>query len=327
MEFQEYQHIVKLDDPEVEGLLVGKCYIFPKIDGTNASLWLDPTSASGNSGIIRGGSRHRTLEVSKDNAGFYNDVIDNHLNKYASFFTEHPNLRLYGEWLVPHTLKTYRDDAWRKFYVFDVTMYDKDADAEIYLTYETYKAKLDEFGIDYIPALRIITDPTHEDLTRTTDINTYLLKEDLGVGEGVVIKNYCFVNKYGRMKWGKIVRNDFKDKHYKDMGAPERTNNLLEKELVDRFMDRSLVDKIYSIILRENDISTHNTTGESFQKKWIPRLLEQSYHDFVTEEIWVMVKYVQKEKLRGIDFKNLKQHSLNKVKQFYPELFRRGLNE
>lgn len=316
MEFQEYQHVVKLDDPEVEGLLVGKCYIFPKIDGTNASVWLQTKEDTDCHGLIQTGSRHRLLSSSNDNAGFHNDIVDKQLSKYAKFFAHHPNLRLYGEWLVPHTLKTYRDDAWRIFYVFDVTMYDKDADAEIYLTYETYKVMLDKFEINYIPPLRIITDPSHEDLARCTKINTYLLKEDSGIGEGVVIKNYAFVNQYGRMKWGKIVTNEFKDSNYKEMGAPEKTNHLIESEMVDKFMTREVVDKIYTNILLENDTVTFNS-------KWIGRLLEQSYHDFVTEEIWYMVKYIKKNKLRGIDFKSLKQHTLNKVKEFYPQLFRR----
>jgi hypothetical protein len=317
MEFKEYQHVVKLDDPEVEGLLVGKCYIFPKIDGTNASIWL---AQEGIDSIISAGSRRRHLTLGeKDNAGFLGNVLTD--SRYPEFFNKYPNLRLYGEWLVPHTMKTYRDDAWRKFYVFDVCIYDRDLADEVYVPYEDYKPMLDEFGIDYIPPLRIITDPSHEDLMRATDVNTYLIKEDSGVGEGVVIKNYEFVNKYGRIKWGKIVRNDFKDKLHKEMGAPERDNHLIEKELVDRFFDKSVVDKIYANILIEN--ASEYGVVTFFEKKWIPRLLEQSYHDFVTEEIWGMAKYVQKQKLRGIDFKNLKQHTFNKIKEFYPQLFRR----
>ena len=315
MEFKEYQHVVKMDDSEVEGLLVGKCYIFPKIDGTNASVWLDKTQPDFD---IQAGSRRRHLSAGNDNAGFMLHVIAN--KRYTEFFNKNPQFRLYGEWLVPHTMKTYRDDAWRKFYVFDVTYYDKDMGDEIYVPYDDYKKTLDEFGIEYIPPLRVISDPSHEDLTRCTKLNTYLLKEDSGIGEGIVVKNYEFVNKYGRIKWGKIVTNEFKDSNYKEMGAPERTNHLIEKELVDKFFDQTVVDKLFANILIENDTTT-------FNNKFIPRLLEQSYHDFVTEEIWKMVKYVQKEKIRGIDFKNLKQHTLNKVKGFYPHLFRRTPND
>ena len=38
-----------------------------------------------------------------------------------------PGCRFFGEWLVPHSLKTYREDAWRDFYIFDVMKDDKAA--------------------------------------------------------------------------------------------------------------------------------------------------------------------------------------------------------
>ena len=38
MQYKSYQHIEKLGRDEVEGILKGKCYIQPKIDGTNSVL-------------------------------------------------------------------------------------------------------------------------------------------------------------------------------------------------------------------------------------------------------------------------------------------------
>lgn len=320
LEYKEYQHIVKLDNPEVDGLLVGKCFIFPKIDGTNASVWYQ--------GTIGTGSRHRDLskEGSSDNAGFRDYIKTD--SRYPEFFKKYPHLRLYGEWLIPHTLKTYRDDAWRKFYVFDVTVYDPTTGEELYIPYEVYKEWLNDFGIDYIPPIKIITDPDHDQLQRCVDINTFLIEEDSGVGEGIVIKNYNFVNGYGRIVWGKIVRNEFKDKLHKEQGAPEMINLLLEKEMVDKYLTRDIVDKVYSNILNENLVDILKSTDEmAFEKKWIPRLLEQSFHDFYTEECWNIYKYTIKNKHRSIDLKNLRQHALNKVKEFYPQLFRRNVNE
>ena len=37
MEFKKYQHIERLGTLEVEGIELGTCYVFPKIDGTNGS--------------------------------------------------------------------------------------------------------------------------------------------------------------------------------------------------------------------------------------------------------------------------------------------------
>ena len=60
--FVEYQHVAKLGTTEVEGIENGTCYVFPKIDGTNASIWYD--------GKVRFGSRKRELSLDFDNAGF-----------------------------------------------------------------------------------------------------------------------------------------------------------------------------------------------------------------------------------------------------------------
>src|SRR5699024_1114953 len=111
MKFKKYQKVRRLGTVETEGIGVGACFVFPKIDGTNASCWIDE-------GEIKAGSRNRELTLEKDNRGFYKWVLGQYNIK--DFLWDNPQLRLYGEWLVPHTLKTYRESAWRDFYVFDV---------------------------------------------------------------------------------------------------------------------------------------------------------------------------------------------------------------
>jgi len=37
--FKKYQHIERYGNEEVEGIDLGDCYIFPKIDGTQAIVW------------------------------------------------------------------------------------------------------------------------------------------------------------------------------------------------------------------------------------------------------------------------------------------------
>lgn len=104
MEFRKYQHIERYGTEEVQGIENGTCYVFPKIDGTNASVWMN------NEGKICAGSRNRQLSIDKDNAGFLKSIIeDDNIKRYLM---TNPTHRLYGEWLVPHSLKTYRDDVW-----------------------------------------------------------------------------------------------------------------------------------------------------------------------------------------------------------------------
>jgi len=50
----------------------------------------------------------------------------------------------------------------------------------------------------------------------------------------------------------------------------------------------------------------------------IPKLLGICFHDFITEEIWDVLK---KYNNPTIDFKRLNQLMIVKVKEFMPELF------
>ena len=289
-EFRKYQHIERVGTPEVEGLLNGKCYIFPKIDGTNASFWTD-------NHFMMGGSRNRQLAVDNDNAGFYNWVLEQ--QNLRSFSLDYPNLRLYGEWLVHHTLKTYNKYAWRKFYVFDVM------DGERYLSYEEYASILEEYKIDYIPPICIVENPTYERIIDQLQKNTFLVEDGKWNGEGVVVKRYDFVNKYGRVTWGKIVTNEFKSNHGKKDPQKITEKTLVEQSIVDEYVTESLVEKEFAKI-------------EEWTSRMIPKLLGIVYYCLITEESW---HFIKKYRNPTINFKTLSYLCNAKVKELKPELF------
>lgn len=192
-EFVKYQHVERLGTDETEGILDGIVYVFYKIDGTNGSVWRDKD------GVVACGSRNRLLDLHNDNAGFMNATVAD--ARFLRFLEEHPNLRLYGEWLVPHSLKTYNDDAWRKFYIFDVI--DNEGNA---LHYDEYQPLLDRHGLDYIPPLCIMKNPTEEQVFKALEkCGQFLVKDGAGIGEGIVLKNYTYFNKYGRQDRKSVV--------------------------------------------------------------------------------------------------------------------------
>lgn len=295
-EFIKYPHLERFGTDEVDGINLGLCYIFPKIDGSNGSLWMDQ-------GELKAGSRNRDLSLDNDNAGFYAWALDQKV--FWDFLTNNPCLRLYGEFLVPHSLKTYREDAWRKFYVFDV--YDDTTNE--FLPYEEYKKLLDEYGIEYIPCTLKATNPTYEVLARACDENRYLIQENSGVGEGIVIKRYDFKNRFGRTTWAKLITNTFKDKHIKEMGGSVVNLKMVEEEIANEFITSHTVDKIIEKI--------RNAQGQ-FGSRDIPRLLQTSFHELVTEELWEAIK---KHKNPKIDFKTLNHFAINRVKALKVELF------
>jgi hypothetical protein len=301
MNFIKYQHIERFGTDEVNGIEQGTCYVFPKIDGTNASVWLD------DNGKVAAGSRNRTLSASEDNAGFYAWATTS--KEIAACLEANPNHRLYGEWLVPHSLRTYKDDAWRKFYVFDVCT-DADGENVNYLPYPKYKPILDEFGINYIPPLAIVVNATLESIIPLLEKNGFLIKDGAGAGEGVVIKNYEYTNKYKRRTWAKIVTNEFKEKHITVMGVPVLTGAYsMEQRISEDFITAAFIEKEYAKIVAEKD---------GWQSRYIPELLSRVFHELVTEETWNILK---KYKLPSIDFKALNNITTQKVKATMPNLF------
>lgn len=294
--FIKYPHIERLGSDEVEGIFDGACYLFPKIDGTNSSVWLENEE-------IKAGSRNRELSLDNDNQGFYAHVLDGtETAKLQDFFAENPNLTLYMEWLVPHTLKTYRKDAWNRFYIFDV--YDRQAAQ--FISYENYAPLLDDFGLTYIPPLVVFqSPPTAEAIMPWLDKNTYLIADGQGVGEGIVIKRYGFVNKYGRTTWAKVVRNEFKEQNHMAFGVPTVETKNLEYEIVREFLTRPMVEKVKANL-------------EPWQSNKIPQLLGTVWHDFVTEELWSILK---KHKNPTLDFKALNRYVIERIKELMPEVF------
>lgn len=295
MEFKRYMSLKRVGTQETQGLLQGKCYIFPKLDGTNANVWLE-------NGEVKAGSRNRILDESSsgDNAGFCKWVAQQ--SNIKKFLEDFPQVRLYGEWLVPHSIKNYAEEAWKKFYVFD--MYDESL--ERHIPYEVYSELMANYGIDYIPVQSIIVNPTKDQLLQEANRNTYLTVS--GIGEGIVVKNYDFVNKYGRTVWGKIVTDEFKVKHKKEMkSGHEEVRKSTEEEIVDKFCTEAFIVKEYNKMLLKLE-----NNGEEWSGKHIPQLLGEVYWEFIREESY---EFIKAHKRKAIDFRNLNGLVTMKIKE------------
>ena len=297
--FIKYQHIERLGTDETQGIENGMCYVFPKIDGTNSQLWFVKTGAE--SGRLMAGSRNRQLELNNDNAGFYNWAYEQ--DNIYDFFKKYPDLRLYGEWLIPHSLKTYKDNAWRNFYVFDVM------DGYRYLPYEEYAALLEPFGIEYIPPLCKVENPTYERLIAQLEKNGYLIEDGKGIGEGIVIKNYDYKNKFGRVTWAKIVSNEFKAKHAKWQITEIKEAKVIEQEICGKFVTKSLIEKEYAKIVTECD---------GWSSKYIPRLINTVFYCLVKEDCWNIIKEFKNP---TIDYKKLQFFTTSRIKKEMSHLF------
>lgn len=296
--FKQYMHIERLESDEVAGILEGTCYVFPKIDGTNASVWW-------NDGYVYAGSRTRELTLKQDNAGFCEFATVANLDAFQLFFAEFPDLRIHGEWLVPHTLHTYRMDAWRQFYIFDIYSDDE----ERYLSYGEYMDFADILPFPIIAPLEIVEQATPEHLVGLLDRNTYLIKDGAGAGEGIVIKRYDFVNQWGRTVWAKIVRNEFKERNAEAFGVPKvKMGGDTERKLAQEYVTRGRVVKALADMRSIAPLTS----------KRIPELLGRVWHEIITSEMWDIVK---KHKKLVIDFSQFQRAVTEEIKKNCPELF------
>lgn len=304
MKFHKYQHIERLGTVETEGILEGSVSIFSKIDGTNGQCFLE-------NGVVKAGSRNREVSLEEDNQGFCKYILEN--KEIESFLKYYGGkYKLYGEFLVKHTLRTYKDDAWRKFYVFDVVEeYENNGEKGYrYLPYYEYKEKLEKFNIPYIPCIVELQDPSYKDLMEAMSKNTFLIKDGEGLGEGLVCKNYDFENRFGRTIWGKIVRDEFKSKtgrEKKKKGLSSKES--VEKSIVEKYVDSNMVEKEYAKIVNEKGY---------WSSKLIKMLLGKVFYTLVKEESWEIIKSFKKP---TVNYKKLQTETIIRVKELKKELF------
>ena len=109
-----------------------------KIDGSNASIAYDSKTNS-----LVAFSRRQALNKMNTLNGFWNYVQSLDVKAFAEVLGD--RYVIFGEWLVPHSVK-YPEDMYKKFYMFDVW----DRETEQYLTQEDSLAIFDRLK-NYIP--------------------------------------------------------------------------------------------------------------------------------------------------------------------------------
>lgn len=280
--FIKYMHVERLDpfNPEVEGLLDGTVYVQPKIDGTNTSVWYAD-------GGLHFGKRSQEMGEGDDNRGVKEKYIND--ERFLDLLKRYPNWTLYGEWLVPHTIKCYSATAWKNLYIFDVMECDDDGEFVRWVPYEEYRPILEEFYIPYIPVIATIFLPTMDELKDIASKVDYLIESD-AVGEGIVIKRYDYVNKFGRIVWGKIVNSEFKIK----------SNSIAKGE--DVGLEQKIVDDMLTPEFILKEVEKIKDEGNVPYDVLIPKAMGIIPHVFISEEIMTIIK---KYKKPTIDFAKL----------------------
>lgn len=293
MQFKEYKKIKRLGTEETDGILVGTCYIQEKIDGANASIWL------GDDGEIHYGSRSRDLFEHKDNFNGFGDWILANKEALTEYFKQIPNARLNGEWLVRHTIR-YNELSYKKFYLFDI----EENNNKIHIDTVYLVAK----GLNILTAnlLAVVENPTLD------QIKDLAGKSVLGVkGEGVVIKNPQFINKFGDEQYAKYVTQEFKEDNAITFGGNNKqSETYCEMYYVNKYMSLARVQKICHKL--------ESSVGR-LSEKHIPQIMNTAYHDLIQEEAWAIASEMSKSG-NMFDFKAFQQFCTRKAKSIFLEI-------
>ena len=315
MTFVRYMHVERIDSEEVEGLLDGECSVFPKMDGANNGIYSEE-------GILCTMSRNIVTTDTDDGFAMFAREHDG-INRFIRDF---PGMRLYGEWMVPHTVRSYLPEVWNRWFVFDMVAEDPtasytyrdregaerelDCAGRVYIPYEEYVPILESYGIEYVPRLKVLEGPDRNVLKSIANHeNTWMMGS--GCGEGIVVKRYGFENRYGRTVWAKVINSTFAQakSDLRSMKARARAEGgTVEYKVANAFVTPDMVNKEYDRLR----VASENGRVNPGQ------LLGTVYHCLITESIWDAIK---KFRIDSISFRNLRRECDYRVKLVRPEVF------
>lgn len=283
MKYKSYPKVLALHKEEVEGILDGEVVVQVKIDGANSVVFLED-------GVVRCGSRTRMLPLEEDFRGLQTYI--NSKPAIKLFLESHPNVILYGEWLVKHSVN-YTQDHYNKWYIFDIL------DGDTYWPQADVELVAKSLDVEY-PIVYGVGKFTVEQL------DAFVEQEWLGhKNEGVVIKPVDFVNKFGERPYAKRVSQAFKEQNAIVFGGNDKHS--------DAYWEQYVTNKYCTIATLEKNLNKlAPEIGERLDKKHTPLIAGTCVHDTWTENAWEIFK-----KVPVLDFKKTNNLMMRKYIQLY----------
>ncbi|MDE6708811.1 MAG: RNA ligase family protein [Oscillospiraceae bacterium] len=244
-----------------------KIIIQEKIDGSNVSFQYDSETDS-----IQCFSRNQILSAENTLRGYYEWVQK--LDKELVKLVLGDKLRMFGEWLVKHTVK-YPEKRYNTVYCFDVF----DTENKCWLPQNEVKSLADKLGLNYVPVFY------EGKFTAWEDYNYLVGKTEMGgeLGEGIVIKKQN--NLSDNIAYTKIVHERFKEvwkkvRHHSESSEEKREKKRLE-ELTETVVTPARVEKILYKLVDEGILPEDFSMKDM---KMIYKTLPSAvYHDCVKE--------------------------------------------
>lgn len=255
--------IQRLKTVFADGFKVGDYIVIQeKLDGANASFQDDIETDE-----IKAFSRNNPLSLSNNLRGFWEWTQK--LNK--ELYEKYPNLRVFGEWLVSHTIP-YPQDKYYNFYCFDLY----DTETQLYLKQDEVEQFCIENNLNYIPVFY------KGEFISWEHIKTFVGKTFLGGerGEGVVVKNMDRLNDSNTRIpfYTKIVSDDFAE-----------TKSLPKMKDTAKLESRAKAQELTKTIVTEARVKklVHKLVDEGI----IPEQWDEQHMSIIAKNIGSLVYY------------------------------------
>ena len=205
-----------------------------------------------------------------------------------------PNYIYYGEWLVKHKV-VYKDECYRKFYMFSIW----DIEKEQYLSDDTVISEAERLGLtttNYFYRGEFIS---FEHLMSFVGKSNMTLEPN--TGEGIVVKNVGYFDKYGRQMFVKLVSDKFAEVQKQKLPKNPNIDSPVI-ELVKSVLTKPRVEKIMYKLVDEGLLKEDYAIED--MGLILRSLGSKVYDDIMKEESDLFAEY-EEDKIKRICGKNL----------------------
>ncbi|WP_339193830.1 RNA ligase family protein [Paenibacillus sp. FSL P4-0176] len=275
-EMKKYMDVIRLGHKSTVEVLNDGDYILiqEKLDGANASF-----KREGN--LVVAFSRNTKLSSENNLRGFYEWTQTLDANKLLE------GVIYFGEWLVKHKID-YGTNA-NQFYLFDV--YDEFTQEYTYFSFVRDEGK--RLDLNIVP---VFYEGKYDSFQH---LESFIGKTELGVGggEGIVVKNVNYQDKYGKQLFVKLVSDSFRE--VQKQKAPKDPNlKSAEQSAVESVLTKARVEKLIYKLIDENLLDEH--FGIEDMGTILKQLGGRVYEDIAKEEYDVIKNYEEKDIRKAI---------------------------
>ncbi|EOO20007.1 RNA ligase family protein [Bacillus cereus] len=279
MEQKKYMDVVRLGHRSTVGVLNegDKIVIQEKIDGANASF-------TGGEGNTRCFSRNKELDEENTLGGFYQ--FANSLNDDELI----PGYLYFGEWLNPHKVRY--ENYEKQFFLFDIY----DLNREQYLPFSFVKGEASRLNLNLVPVFYEGVYQGFDHLKQFVGITNLGGKLcEVTTGEGIVVKNVSYLDRFGKQQFVKLVTDSFRE--VQRQKAPKDPSKKTEEQVfVDTCMTKARVEKLIHKLVDEGILD------EKFDITDMQVILQnlggRIYDDMLKEESDLLPKEFEEKQIR-----------------------------